>query len=342
MASRHPLIPAVAALLAVATSLPAGADVEEARRLLDEGRAGQALRVLDEQLEGSPQDAEARFLRGLALSRTGRREEAIAVFQKLTRDYPQLPEPYNNLAVIYAQQGDYEQARDALEAALATHPSYATAHENLGDIYAALASASYNRALMLEEGNSTARDKLRVMENLSAGAPAARPTLSGGPASGGSTGSTPAAAASAPAGDGASTSSPAPAGSAPTASPQPAQASGDALATRERISAAIYDWAQAWQNQNIVAYLGAYAPDFTPAGGLSRDAWESQRRDRVGAPDTITVRIRDPEIQIVDAERARVVFTQEYDSDSYSDVTNKVLDMRRVGDRWLIIRETTR
>ncbi|MGB0213650.1 tetratricopeptide repeat protein [Algiphilus sp.] len=113
MASRHPLIPAVAALLAVATSLPAGADVEEARRLLDEGRAGQALRVLDEQLEGSPQDAEARFLRGLALSRTGRREEAIAVFQKLTRDYPQLPEPYNNLAVIYAQQGDYEQARDA-------------------------------------------------------------------------------------------------------------------------------------------------------------------------------------------------------------------------------------
>ncbi|MGB0213651.1 L,D-transpeptidase Cds6 family protein, partial [Algiphilus sp.] len=89
----------------------------------------------------------------------------------------------------------------------------------------------------------------------------------------------------------------------------------------------------------MAAYLGAYAPDFTPAGGLSRDAWESQRRDRVGAPDTITVRIRDPEIQIVDAERARVVFTQEYDSDSYSDVTNKVLDMRRVGDRWLIIRE---
>jgi len=65
----------------------------------------------------SPQDAEARFSRGLVLVKLSRTDEAIKVFADLTRDYPQLPEPYNNLAVLYAQKGDYEKARDALEAA---------------------------------------------------------------------------------------------------------------------------------------------------------------------------------------------------------------------------------
>ena len=177
MVTRFPLIPAVVTLVAALCSSLAFASTEEARRLLNEGRAAQALNVLEKHLEGSPQDAEARFLRGLALSRTGRRDQAIEVFANLTRDYPQLPEPYNNLAVIYAQQGDYEKARDALEAALATHPSYATAHENLGDIYAALASASYNRALMLDENNPSARQKLKLMERLGASLPATRPNL---------------------------------------------------------------------------------------------------------------------------------------------------------------------
>lgn len=326
------LLPFAAALLAAAVTLPAQADTEQARKLLAEGRAGQALRVLDEQLAGSPQDAEARFLRGLALSRTGRRDEAIDTFKKLAADYPQLPEPYNNMAVIYAQQGDYEKARKALESALATHPSYATAHENLGDIYAALASASYSRALSLEDGDTaSAQRKLRVLEQLSstgtvtAGAPPAT-------AAGSDAGDAPAEATEAT-------------GTAALAPPAQASAAADSSserATRERISAAVYDWAQAWQNQNIEAYLAAYAPDFQPAGGLSREAWEAQRRERVGSPERIRVRVRNPDITIVNDERARIIFEQEYESDTYSDVTNKVLDLRRSGDRWLILRETTR
>ncbi len=34
------------------------------------------------------------------------------MFRGLIEDYPELPEPYNNLAVIYAQQGEYDSARD--------------------------------------------------------------------------------------------------------------------------------------------------------------------------------------------------------------------------------------
>src|SRR3569623_631806 len=119
-----------------------------------QGQYAQALQKLDQHLAKNPQDAESRFSRGIALTKLNRTSDAMKVFNDLTRDYPQLPEPYNNLAVLYAQQGDYEMARDALEAALATHPSYATAHENLGDIYAALAGASYNRALKLDQGNT--------------------------------------------------------------------------------------------------------------------------------------------------------------------------------------------
>lgn len=326
------LLPFAAALLAAAVTLPAQADTEQARKLLAEGRAGQALRVLDEQLAGSPQDAEARFLRGLALSRTGRRDEAIDTFKKLANDYPQLPEPYNNMAVIYAQQGDYEKARKALESALATHPSYATAHENLGDIYAALASASYSRALSLENSDKgSARQKLRVLEQLS------------------STGTVTASAPQASEGgadrldERAEGAEPEEASAmAPPAQAPAAASSASERATRERISAAVYDWAQTWQNQDLDAYLAAYAPDFQPAGGLSREAWEAQRRERVGSPERIRVRVRNPNITIVNDERARVTFEQEYESDTYSDVTNKVLDLRRSGDRWLILRETTR
>jgi tetratricopeptide (TPR) repeat protein len=162
---------AVMLLMAAQTAVAATA-VEEAQALLAQGQLDQALKKLDAQLKSQPQDAQARFLRGLVLVRLNRGPEAIKVFADLTRDYPQLPEPYNNLAVLYAQQGDYEKARDALEAALATHPSYATAHENLGDIYAALAGAAYNRALSLDQNNTTVRAKLALIGQLDGQAPA--------------------------------------------------------------------------------------------------------------------------------------------------------------------------
>jgi hypothetical protein len=90
---------------------------------------------------------EARFLKGVILAELKRPQEAIRIFTKLTLDYPTLPEPYNNLAALYASQGQYEAAREALEHAMRTNPSYATAHENLTDIYAALSSQAYEGTL---------------------------------------------------------------------------------------------------------------------------------------------------------------------------------------------------
>jgi len=96
---------------------------------------------------------------------------AVATFQALTEEFPELPEPYNNLAVIWAQRGQYEKARAALESAIASNPDYAIAHENLGDIYSRLAGAEYDRAVALDKTNKSAQGKLVLVRQLYAVAP---------------------------------------------------------------------------------------------------------------------------------------------------------------------------
>ncbi|HSW19011.1 MAG TPA: tetratricopeptide repeat protein, partial [Ramlibacter sp.] len=78
---------------------------------------------------------------------------------------PELPEPYNNLGVLYAAQNQNDKAREALEMAVRNNPAYATAHENLGDIYARMAAQSYARTMQLEPANATAPAKLTLIRS---------------------------------------------------------------------------------------------------------------------------------------------------------------------------------
>ncbi len=141
-------------------------ELSEVQRMYYAGQAGAAMQRADEFLSAHPKDATMRFLKGVMLSDAKRDAEAIALFQKLSEDYPDLAEPYNNLAVLYAGAGDYTKARVTLEQALRTNPNYATAHENLGDVHAALAAQSYARALKLEPGNVTVPPKLAIVREL--------------------------------------------------------------------------------------------------------------------------------------------------------------------------------
>ena len=315
----------VAAAVAFSPLAAAAGPVETAQAQLNSGDLQGALKTLDKHLAGSPQDAEGRFTRGLVLVKLNKTEEALKAFADLTRDYPQLPEPYNNLAVLYAQQGDYEKARDALEAALATHPAYSTAHENLGDIYAALAGAAYNRALMLDQANQTVRYKLNLVNQLDTG-------LSG---------STPAIAPAAPA----PASRPPPPAVAAIPAPAPAAAAAgasDPSVDTAGVNATLLAWAKAWSAKDANGYLAQYASDFAPEGGLSRASWEQQRRDRISRPSRITVRALNPEIVRIGADRVRVNFTQDYQSDSFSDQVNKALELRSTDSGWKIVREYLR
>ncbi len=141
------LIPGIAILVTMGL-VPAWAgpaeDVKEASHLYQQGKFDSALTKVNAALAQQPKDAQGRFVKGLILTEQKKPADAIQVFTGLTEDYPELPEPYNNLAVLYASQGNYDKAKAALELAIHTHPAYATAYENLGDIYAQRARRSYD------------------------------------------------------------------------------------------------------------------------------------------------------------------------------------------------------
>jgi tetratricopeptide (TPR) repeat protein len=141
-------------------------DLGDVQGLYYAGQPEQALQRADDYLAKHPKDAPMRFIKGVMLSDAKRDAEAIALFQSISEDYPDLAEPYNNLAVLYAAGGDYARARAALEQALRANPTYVTAQENLGDVYAALAVQAYAKVLKLEPGNTTVPPKLAVVRSL--------------------------------------------------------------------------------------------------------------------------------------------------------------------------------
>ena len=154
-------------IIGIGATLTARADeLGDVQRLYYSGQAEVAMQRADQFLATTPNDPQMRFMKGVMLADAKRDGEAIAIFQKLTEDHPDLAEPYNNLAALYAAGGDYAKARATLEQALRTNPSYATAHENLGDVYAALAAQSYGRALKLDPANVTVAPKLALVRGL--------------------------------------------------------------------------------------------------------------------------------------------------------------------------------
>ena len=107
---------AIAIGLAIGFSASAFADnLPEVQRMIKQGQYPQALEKIDAYLSSKPKDAQGRFLKGVIYTEMNKPTEAIAVFTKLTEDYPELPEPYNNLAVLYAQLKQYDKARTALK-----------------------------------------------------------------------------------------------------------------------------------------------------------------------------------------------------------------------------------
>ncbi|NNF51786.1 MAG: tetratricopeptide repeat protein [Gammaproteobacteria bacterium] len=335
------------ALLGVLPML-ALADREAAQELIIQGRFDEALREINTLLAASPDDAELRFLKGIAYAEQGEDDLAIEVFAGLTQDYPELPEPYNNLAVLFAQRGDYDKARESLLAAIQTHPSYSTAHENLGDLYAKMAGNSYNRALQENQSNDSARVKLAKMNTLfappsqavAATPPPATSVAAATPTPQQETVSQqPPATEPAVAQQAAVTPDPV---SEPPASVQSEPSGANMQAAANEIAGTIGSWSSAWSSQDVEAYLSFYASDFRPTRGLSRSAWVAQRRERVARPQFIRVTVTDLFVDVSSANTARAVFKQDYASPGYEDSVIKTLNLTREGGAWKIQREVSR
>jgi tetratricopeptide (TPR) repeat protein len=142
---------------------PATADATpEADAAITQHNWAAALDSLDARIKSNPRDVQAKFKRATILARLNRDDDAIEAFTELTQQYPELPEPYNNLAALYAKHGRYDEARVALETAVKANPSYSLAWENLGDLYLRLADASYRRALAL--GHTTGATQQRLAD----------------------------------------------------------------------------------------------------------------------------------------------------------------------------------
>ena len=296
---------------------------EEIQRLIQQGSFKKALVLAEEQLAENPDEIQTLFLKGLILARMDRLKESEAVFIGLTEKHPELPEPYNNLAVVYAASGDYDKAEEALRMAINTHPSYATAHENLGDIYAKMASQAYNNALKLDSNNQETKEKLSMISDLiSAPGPAVvvaqktevtsdKTKIKSGPA---------------------------------LAKFEPElttilEPPFDKEAARKEVRTAVNSWANAWSAKDVDNYVKSYSAKFVPPNKLSRSKWQEQRRIRLSKPRYIKVILDNVRIEILSQDLALVRFVQTYQSDSYKDQVNKQLLLNKVDGAWLISKE---
>jgi len=337
-------IPQTLRLVALAAALfgPAAAfadDYSDVNQLLRTGKLAEALTKADQYLAGKPRDPQMRFLKGVIQTEAGRPAEAITTFTKLTEDYPELPEPYNNLAVLYAGQSQFDKARAALEMAIRTNPSYATAHENLGDVYAKLASQAYSKALQLDASNTGVQPKLGLIRDLFApGAKGVRPTAPSAAAPAAAPAPTVVARAPAAAPPAAAATAPPAAATAPAA-PAAAAAAPAAGGSRD-VEAAVQAWANAWASKDMAAYLAAYGKEFDPQGGQSRKAWEEERRARIVGKSRISVKVSDIAVS-VNGNKATAKFRQAYSADSLNVSSRKTLELAKAGDRWVILREST-
>ena len=302
-------------------------DTKDATKLYQQGKLDQALSKVNGALTQQPKDAQGRFLKGLILTEQKKGADAIQVFTSLTEDYPELPEPYNNLAVLYANQGNYDKAKAALELAIHTHPSYATAYENLGDIYAQLARRSYDKALQLDKGNLTAQGKLSMVKDifnlpkLASAEPVKVPPVQVAQAT-----------KTEPKIESKAEPKAEPVKAATSVPAKPVAVSGNASAD---VASTVSAWAKAWAAKDTTGYLGFYAADFETPGGMKRAAWEAQRRERIEPKKSISVDVKIIKTS-VQGNVATVVFRQIYRADALKSDNTKTLRLVKTGDRWLI------
>ena len=336
--SRYALL--LAGLLLAAYAVAQGDDYAEAGKLFRAGQQTQALERVDNFLKNNPKDARGRFLKGLILTEQGKPADAIKIFSGLTEDYPELPEPYNNLAVLYASQGQYDKARGALEMAIRTHPSYATAHENLGDIYAKMASQAYDKALQLDKSNSAAQTKLEMIKELFSGG-----TRGGAkPAAGVSTPTVATVSKSTAVQPPATQPAPPPAvktveAAKPAEAAKPVEAKPAASNNDSEVLKTVNNWAKAWSANDVAGYLAFYAPNFQTPGGEPRADWEAARKSRIAKPKKIDVHVESPKVKFDDKNRVAVTFRQSYRSANLKVASTKTLILVKTGDRWLIQQE---
>lgn len=289
--------------------------------LIEQGQFAAAAHRGEQLLQQNPQDTQTRFLTAYACQMSGKPDQAIQLYEAVIRDNPGLPEPRNNLAMIYLDRGDYDRASQLLVEAINTHSSYRTAYANLSRVYRGIASEAYRRAVSesSEPSNYIHEIKLAAITSL-------EPVATGQPAM-------PQVAVQAKA---ASTPSVPQAAAEEPASSTPTLVNTANLNTL--LIESVRNWAEAWSGKQFDAYTAAYLPDFRDKFD-SHEKWVQHRRGRIMRPGDIKVVVSDFSVKQRGEQRASVDFVQAFSSPTYSDRVVKRLYFDRVGSQWKIAAE---
>ena len=137
-----------------------------------------AITQINLELKKNPRNVQLRFVKARLQIELRQFDQAKKTLVEITQQFPELPEPYNNLAAIAANQGQWIEARDYLELALKLRPTYAIASANLGEIYVRLGAKAYedaakNAQLNQRQYSNRAKALLDVLKP-----PAKRPVVS--------------------------------------------------------------------------------------------------------------------------------------------------------------------
>lgn len=303
--------------------LPAWADavLTDIEQQIDSRQYYQALSQLDKLPSKDRHNPRYQFYRAQALAGSGQHDKAISQYQSLIKSYPDLPEAYNNLAVIYFQQGKAEQARKVLEKAMQAHAGYAQVYKNLQALNAAQARDAYARALQMPAKRPPL--KLLSAEKLvlqQAAIASVRPV---------------------PAAKSATSPSLRYQAKNSLADKKTAPETKTVVATGqdfEEASAVLQQWAEAWATKKVERYIGFYSQAYSPPG-MSRGHWERQRHKRINKPKWIQVKLRDLRLHARQGDSLVIRLVQEYSADKYRDMTRKEFVMQKSSGKWQIIKE---
>ncbi len=286
------------------TQLHAQSPETSVNELMRNGQVDQALSNIEVQLAKEPGNAQWRFLRGVALSQLQRDPEAIDTFSRLSRDYPTLAEPLNNLAVVQARSGQLDEALTSLRQATRLDPGYAMAHHNMGDVLAQMSANAYAKAVEVDPQSDTARSasfKQKLISGLHDTNTSSQKR--------------------------ASTNDTDPQVQAPNIDHEP-------------IRTTVLAWADAWSRQDVEAYLAAYIPGFAP-GSLTHSQWRTQRTQRIKDKSAIKVSIKNLDIQLK-GRQAIARFEQDYRADQVQQTGTKTLVLEQLDGQWRIAKEDMR
>ncbi len=290
-------------------------------------------------LREQPHHLETQFLTALAFQKNKQIKQAIRYYQEIINQHPELPEPRNNLAIIYLQLGDYDNAVKLLIESINTHPAYAAAYKNLNSIYQGLASEAYRKALSDEADSNTVLNHIQLTELDELYQPAtqvnstpplvvAQARIENEPQAAAVVTPVEPAVQTVP-----ETPAAAPVSEASTPSPAPQM-------DNQTLIDLVTNWADAWSEQKFEQYAATYSDEYKGRYSNHQE-WLKQRYRRIVRRDRIKVSLSNIEIKSLTATQAVIDFQQAYQSPSYSDKVVKRLRLKRINQQWKIYSEVT-